>query len=165
MNKSVAPRKYQFLPIGHTVANFDESIPVPSMRDGPIWMAIDIPPSFYGKIVAMLYRPPHLSLTVYTRNGRFYSGRLLSMEARAGFLVSPVINNRQSFFALASTNWLDELADLEVTSARITADGEKALASHYQSPPVQVHFFRLDFQRPQSPEKSFAGAGMFDAAD
>jgi hypothetical protein len=68
-------------------------------------------------------------------------------EARAGFLLSPVIDNRQSFFALASTNWQHELADREVTSARITADDGKEIASHYQSPPVRVRFYRLDFQR------------------
>src|SRR5882757_9795990 len=31
------------------------------------------------------------------------------------FFLSPVVENRQSFFALASTNWQHELAGLEVT--------------------------------------------------
>ena len=67
--------------------------------------------------------------------------------ARAGFLLSPLVENRQSFFSLASTNWQRELADLEVTSARISTDGGKEVASQYKSPPVRVHFYRLDFQR------------------
>jgi hypothetical protein len=39
------------------------------------------------------------------------------------------------------------LATLEVASARITTDGGREVASHYQSPPVRVRFYRLDFQR------------------
>ena len=54
-------------------------------------------------------------LAVFTRSGRAYGGRLLPATARAGFLLSPVVENRQSFFALASTNWQHELAGLEVT--------------------------------------------------
>ena len=95
----------------------------------------------------MLYRPPRVWLTLFTRSGRAYGGRLLPVEARAGFLLSPVVKNRQSFFALASTNWQHELAGLEVASARITTYSGRAVASRYQSPPVRVRFYRLDFQR------------------
>jgi len=147
MEKSVTPRQYELTPIGETVARFDEGIELPSMIGGPIWVRIDIRRSLLGNVVAMLYRPPRVSLTLFTRSGRTYGGRLLTAVARAGFLLSPVVENRQSFFALASTNWQHELADLEVASARITTDGGKAVASRYQSPPVRVRFYRLDFQR------------------
>jgi len=147
MDKSVAPRRYELRPIGKTVAKFDEAITIPSMMEGPIWATIDIRPSFWGNVLAMLYRPPHLSLTVLTRNGRGYGGRLVPGEARAGFLLSPVVENRQSFFALASTNWQRELADLEVASVRISVVGGAEIANRYQSPPVRVRFYRLDFQR------------------
>ena len=150
MEKSATPRRYQLSPISETVARFDEPIAVPSMMAGPIWVTIDVRRSLYGNIVAMFYRPPRVWLTVVTRSERMegmYSGRLLPAEARAGFLLSPVVENRESFFALASTNWQHELANREVASARITADDGKEIASHYQSPPVRVRFYRLDFQR------------------
>jgi len=147
MEKSVTPRQYELAPIGETVARFDEAIELPSMIGGTIWVRIDIRQSLYGNIIAMLYRPTRVSLTVSTRSGRTYGGRLLTAVARAGFLLSPVVENRQSFFALASTNWQHELADLEVASARITTDGGTAVTSRYQSPPVRVRFYRLDFQR------------------
>jgi hypothetical protein len=146
MEKSVTPRQYQLTPIGETVAKFDEGIQIPSMSDGPIWVRIDIRRSLYGNVVAMLYRPPRVALNIVTRSGRTYSGRLLPAVARAGFLLSPVVENRESFFALASTNWQHELADLEVTSARITTDGGRGVTSQYKSP-VRVRFYRLDFQR------------------
>jgi hypothetical protein len=146
MKKSVTPRQCELTPIGETVAKFDEGIEVPSMSGGPIWVRIDIRRSLYGNIMAMLYRPTRVSLTVFTRSGRTYGGRLLTSTARAGFLLSPVVENRQSFSALASANWQHELADLEVASARITADGERGVASCYQSP-VRLRFYRLDFQR------------------
>jgi hypothetical protein len=75
-----------------------------------------------------------------------YSGRLLPALACAGFLLSPVIQNRHSLFALGSTNWQDELADLEVTSARIS-DGAGGVASQYKLLPVRVRLYRLDFER------------------
>ena len=145
MEKSATPRQYQLTPIGETVASFDEAIAIPSMMGGPVWVRIDIRRSLWGNIVAMLYRPPRVWLTVVARGG-MYSGRLLPAEARAGFLLSPVVENRQSFFALASTNWQHELADLEVTSASITTDGGRGVTSQYKSP-VRVRFYRLDFQR------------------
>jgi hypothetical protein len=147
MQKSVTPRQYKLTPISETVAKFDEGIEIPSMIGGPIWVRIDIRRSLWGNVVAMLYRPPRVSLTLFSRSGRAYGGRLLPAEARAGFLLSPVVENRQSFFSLASTNWQHELADLEVASARITADGGREVASRYKSPPVRVRFYRLDFQR------------------
>jgi hypothetical protein len=147
MKKSVTPRHYELTPIAETVAKFDEGIEVPSMIAGPIWVRIDIARSLWGNVMATLYRPPLVSLTVLTRSGRAYGGRLLPAVARAGFLLSPVVENRQSFSALASTNWEHELADLDVTSARITADGGTAVASYYQSSPVRVRFYHLDFQR------------------
>jgi len=39
----------------------------------------------------MLYRPPRVLLTVFTRSGRAYGGRLLPATARCGFLLSPLI--------------------------------------------------------------------------
>jgi hypothetical protein len=147
MKKSETPRHYELTPIAETVAKFGEVIEVPSMMGGPIWVRIDTRRSFWGNVVATFYRPPRVSLSLVTRSGRSYGGRLLPAVARAGFLLSPVVENRQSFFALASTNWQHELADLEVASARITTDGWPAVASRYQSPPVQLRFYRLDFQR------------------
>jgi len=146
MEKSVTPRQYELTPIGQTVATFDEAIAIPSMTAGPIWVTIDIRRSLWGNVIAMLYRPSRVSLTLLTRSGRAYGGRLLPAVARAGFLLSPLVENRQSFFALASTNWQHELADLEVTSARVTTDVGKGEASQYKSP-LRVRFYRLDFQR------------------
>jgi hypothetical protein len=146
MKRSVAPRHYQLTPVAETVASFDEAVAVPSMVGGPVWVRIDIRRSLWGNIVAMLYRPSRVWLTVVARGG-MYSGRLLPAEARAGFLLSPLIDNGQSFFALASTNWQPELADREVASARVTADDGKEISSHYQSPPVRMRFYRLGFER------------------
>jgi hypothetical protein len=146
MKKSVTPKQYKLTPIGETVASFDEAITIPSMMAGPIWVTIDIRRTLYGNIIAMVYRPAGVSLTLFTRSGRIYSGRLLPAVARAGFLLSPVVENRQSFSSLASTNWQHELADLEVASARITADGGKGVEGGYQSA-MRLRFYRLEFQR------------------
>jgi len=145
MDKSVAPRKYELTPIREAVRNFEQAVEVPSMIGSLIWVRIDIPRSVYGNVVAMLYRPPGVSLNVFTRSGRLYCGRLITATARAGFLLSPLVENRQSFFALASTNWQHELADLEVASAVISTD-RGGVTKCYQSP-VGLRFYRLDFQR------------------
>jgi hypothetical protein len=62
MEKSVTPRRYDLTPIGETLARFDEAIEIPSMKDGPIWVRIDIRRSLWGNVVAMFYRPPGVSL-------------------------------------------------------------------------------------------------------
>ena len=146
MEKSVTSRRYELTPVGETLARFDERIEIPSISGGPIWVRLDIRRSLYGKIVATLYRPTRVSLTLFTRSGKTHGGRLITATASSGFLLSPVVENRHSFFALASTNWQHELADLEVASALITADGGRGVASGYQSP-VRLRFYRLDFQR------------------
>ena len=56
----------------------------------------------------------------FTRSGRTYAGRLLPAEARAGFLLSPVVDNRDP-----SSHWHHEPADVEVTSARSPLTTEK----------------------------------------
>jgi hypothetical protein len=146
MKRSATPRHYQLRPVGETVATFDEAVAVPSTAGGPIWVRIDIRRSLWGNMIAMLYRPSPVWLTVVARGGE-YRGRLVPGEARAGFLLSPLVDNGQSFFALASTNWQQELQDREVTSARVTADDAQEISSHYQSPPVRMRFYRLDFER------------------
>ena len=65
MAKSLTPRQYQLTPISDTMAGFDQAIEVPSMIGGPIWVTIDIRPSFWGNVMAMLYRPPRVSLTLF----------------------------------------------------------------------------------------------------
>jgi hypothetical protein len=145
MDKSVTSRQYELTRIGETLARFDEKFAIPSMSDGPIWVRIDIRRSLYGHIAAMLYRPTRVTLGLFTRSGKPHSGRLITATARSGFLLSPVVENRHSFFALASADWQHELADLEVTSAQIGAEVGKGVASGYQSP-VRVSFYRLDFQ-------------------
>ena len=46
---------------------------------------------------------------------------------------APASLRRQSFLALSPTNWQHELADFEMTSASITIDGERGVASQYKS--------------------------------
>jgi len=152
MEKSVTPRQYELTSIGETLAKFGEAIEIPPMSSGPVWVTIDVPRSLYGKTVAVLYRPASVSLNVLTRSGAMYGGRLLPAVARGGFLLSPVVENRPSFFSLASINWQRDLAGLEVISARITTDPRNETASQYASP-LRLHFYRLNFQRQDLSQK------------
>ncbi len=70
----------------------------------------------------------------------------IAVATRAGFLLSPVVENRQSFSALASTNWQHELANLRVVSASITTEESPGVTICYQSP-VRLRFYRLSLQR------------------
>src|SRR5262245_4023065 len=116
MKRSVAPRHYQLTPVAETVASFDEAVAVPSMVGGPVWVRIDIRRSLWGNIVAMLYRPSRVWLTVVARGG-MYSGRLLPVEARGGVLVSPRIENGDSFCGAGSADSQARLARRAVGSA------------------------------------------------
>jgi hypothetical protein len=149
MRKSATPRQYQFIPISETVAKLGETINIPAVSDGPIWVKIDIRRSLYGNILAMLYRPSGISFILSTRSGKQYGGRLLPGLARTGFVLSPFIENCQSFAALASSTWQNELAQFEVATVRIIPDEKPGVRSCYQ-PVVRVRFYRLDFPRHDS---------------
>ena len=83
-------------------------------NDGPLWAGLEINKTFWGAVVATVYKPPALKLTVSLRDGRRLVFQVVPGMAQSGFLLSPLIKNNRSFVSLAAVDGGRGLAGLEV---------------------------------------------------
>ena len=145
LSRAAAAREFHLTPLQNTSARFGEPVTLPAATNGPVWVEIEIKKSLAGTVVATLYKPPVLMLTVSLQDHTQRRFRLVPGMAGSGFLLSPLIADTRSFAALASTGRQD-LAGLEVVSMTISAGTGSGSTRCYQSP-MAVRFYRLDFPR------------------
>jgi len=146
LSRSVAPREYHLTPLQETSARWGEPVTPPSVTNGPIWIEIEIKKTLIGTVVATLYKPPMLMLTVSLRNHGQQAFYLIPAMARGGFLLSPVVGDNRAFAAFASADWQRSLASWEVMSMTVSAKTRSGSTICYQLP-MAVRFYRLDFPR------------------
>src|SRR5581483_7881701 len=124
LTRSETPRRWQKDLLQDTVAAFGSPIKVPSAKDGPMWMEMEIDRTLTGKVVSELYKPPELAMQVTFADGRTHVFRLIPGMARAGVLISPFIGDAKSFAKLMGQHDPGVLAGPEVPSiAIILANG------------------------------------------
>jgi len=70
-----------------------ESWDISAYADQNLWVSIDARPSLLGRLRTFLYKPPVLSLVVEDTNGNRSSYRLPAPMGRAGFILSPLIED------------------------------------------------------------------------
>lgn len=102
-------------PLGDRVAPVGSSVSIPG-EQGPIWAKIDVRPTFLGRIVAMLFKPPVMSILVHHADGSDGRYRFIPSIGRQGFLLSPTVSSRADFAALME-------GKTAPTSARVTVVG------------------------------------------
>lgn len=146
LRKSSRPRAYALWPIPQVEARFDTPIAVPTTEDGPVWVQMTIEPTVAGRILSAAYKDPELFMTVTLPGGHEQRYRLIAGEAKAGFLLSPVIANRQAFAALASPQWRQRLRDNQVMSIRLSDRGWIGKTWAYRQV-VLIKFYHLRFDR------------------
>ncbi len=146
MKRAPTPRAWSLEPIGETSLRFGQSLAMPAVTGGPIWAKIEINQTLPGKLVSTLYKPPLLTLNVVRRDGRQLRYRLVPGMVRAGFLLSPVVDNIHAFGLLASHDTQRQLAGQDVIALAITAETPTGTTTLYQSP-MHLQFFRLNFPR------------------
>jgi hypothetical protein len=143
LTRSAAPREYHLTPVGEVSARWGEPVAPPAAA-GPIWVEIGIRKTLIGSLVATLYKPPLLKLTVTLRDRERPDYRLVPALAGSGFLLSPVITNTWAFAELAGTNWQASLAGREVMSMTVSADTRSGSTRCYRAP-LAIRFYRLEF--------------------
>ncbi|HVT44754.1 MAG TPA: hypothetical protein VMT00_10215 [Thermoanaerobaculia bacterium] len=67
-----------------------------------VWVEIDLRPSLVGRVVRFLFKPPVVTIVTRTMDGRVHRHRLVPSVARGGFLLSPLVENREMFAAVAT---------------------------------------------------------------
>jgi hypothetical protein len=99
LRRGAAPRRWALsAPIESTI-RIGESVPVPAVP--LLWARLDIQPTLAGRLVAALYKLPPITIEL-AEKGRWQSFRLVE-SARAGFLLSPVVDDRVTFALLGAT--------------------------------------------------------------
>jgi hypothetical protein len=93
---------------------------------------------------SLLDRPPILVLTVLLASGQPRSYRLVPGIARAGFLISPVIEEDDEFVRLASGRRAT-LAPHEVEAISVASSDSNDPSWAY-GPEYEVRFFALDIE-------------------
>ncbi|UJB20230.1 MULTISPECIES: hypothetical protein [Lysobacter] len=88
-------------PLGEAQGRLDEFVVVPSRPGQALALSIDIEPTAWGRAAGALHRSPRLYIDLELGDGTQRSYRIVPGAARAGFLLSPLIENTQSLW-----NWL-----------------------------------------------------------
>lgn len=92
-------------PLQASEHRFGETIALPAVP-GKIYVTMEIEPSMLGRLASLLFRPDQLQLTVYLRDGREKTFRLVSGMARSGFILSPLVEDSKEFLQLYGENAL-----------------------------------------------------------
>lgn len=90
----------EFYNVGHKLG---EEVLLPETKD-PLFAEIDITPTILGKLLSVVFKPPQLNIALKLHDGRTKNFRIISNMARAGFLISPLIENTKEFVFLTAGN-------------------------------------------------------------
>ena len=77
---------------------FGDVVPVPAA--GAWFVRFDIKPSLSGRLLALVFRTSQIELRIHTSDGKQHDYRLIAGMARAGFLLSPLVETTADFAAL-----------------------------------------------------------------
>jgi hypothetical protein len=125
---------------------FFRGAPAPAATNAPLWAEMEINKSIFGSLIATIYKTPVVRLKVSLRDGRQIYFRVVPGEARSGFILSPLIDKKESFVSLASTDGLSNLSGLQVVAITIFAATKSGSTFCYESP-VKLRLYRLDYPR------------------
>jgi hypothetical protein len=142
--KSKTPRKFTLAPLSDTSVKLGQSFSVPTLTNGAIWAEIEVNRTLAGSVISATFKPPMLFLKTTLRNGKTQTNDFLANIARAGFLLSPRVNESVWFAALGSASWPSGLIDNEVTSFSIFPSTNGFPVDCYQDS-VRVRLFHLEF--------------------
>ncbi len=98
-------------------AKIGEHIPVPD-HDGVVMLSVRMQPTILGRLLNLLYRPPHAELLVAYEDGQENSYRLIPAMAAEGFVISPLISTT-SDYVMASSGYSREANLRNARSIRI----------------------------------------------
>lgn len=81
----------------------EESVAVPHAQ-APIYIELEITPTLLGRIATLFFKPSQLYMTFTLKNGIKRQYRIVANMAKAGFLLSPLIENTTEFTLLYVKN-------------------------------------------------------------
>ena len=142
LKRSSRPREYHLSPLADVPVRLGRPVTVVT-NDGPLWAELEINQTFWGAVVATLYKPPALKLTVSLQDGRQLVFQVVPGMVRSGFLLSPLIQDKASFVLLNSPGGWRNLTGLQIKSMTIFAATQSGSTPCYRSP-LRLRLYRLD---------------------
>ena len=150
LSRSKTPRKFNLVPISDTSVKLGQPFSLPA-TNGPIWAEIEVNRTLAGSAISAVFKPPMLFLKTTLRNGEQTTNDFLPSIARAGFLLSPRVDDSVWFAALGANPWPRGMMDNEITSFTIYPARHRFPVDCYQDS-MRVRLFRLEF--PTQPLKN-----------
>jgi hypothetical protein len=98
--------KFMALQTGHYGTNTEIALPLSAKH---IFIELDIQPTFFGKLVNILYKPPQLSIQIKLVDDSVRSYRILSKIMRDGFFISPLVENTADFVSFIESSKTGQL--------------------------------------------------------
>jgi hypothetical protein len=78
-----------------------ENVLIPSTNDF-VYAEINLKPTLLGKLWGMLYKPPHLLITLKLKNGGSAQYQVIANMVETGFFISPLIRDTKDFAIVSS---------------------------------------------------------------
>jgi hypothetical protein len=151
LKRSSHPRKHRLTPLADVPVQLGVPVTI-AINDAPLWAELEISPTLFGAVVATLYKPPVLNLSVSLEDGRQLLFRVVPGMARSGFLLSPLIPDNESFASLYSPAYWHNLRGLHIKSLTLFAVTASGSTPCYRSP-LRLRLYRLDIPAAGGPEK------------
>jgi hypothetical protein len=145
LKRSSRPREYHLTPLADVPICLGEPMTMVT-NDGPLWAELEIHQTFWGAVMATLYKPPALNLTVSLQEGRQLFFQVVPGMARCGFLLSPLIQDKASFVWLNSPGGWRNLTGLQIKAMTLSAATRSGSTACYQST-LRLRLYHLDYPR------------------
>ncbi len=137
-------RGYRLEPVRTVHVRLGESVVVPSLAGGPVWVTMDVRRTVLGRLEELVFRPAVLFLDARLADGRQVQHRLVPGVTTDGFLLSPYLADRNGLAAMTTTDWRQRLAGSAVRTITLRAHGDRF---HGYSNDVDVTFSRVTENR------------------
>jgi hypothetical protein len=140
-------------PTVRTIVKLGEPFDVPASSSGLIWCRIQIKPAAVGHLASILYRLPELRLrTIVSATDESQRDfRLLPGSAEAGFLLGPLVENREDLIQLWSSDDDSRQTDVSPKSRVVSiscSTTDQTLDTLLYQPEIIVEFFDVRLPEP-----------------
>ncbi|HIE95695.1 MAG TPA: hypothetical protein EYG03_19885 [Planctomycetes bacterium] len=96
LSRTAARRRIDLNRMADVTTTWNQCVQLPSVTNGPIWCRVRMKQTTAGKLATFAYKLPPLWLEVtHANESRTY--RLTASSAESGFMISPVLSDRQQF--------------------------------------------------------------------
>ena len=133
-----------------------EEVSLPDTSD-PLFARMEITPTFLGRALGALFKPPELHIATRLRSGDIANYRVISTMMQTDFLITPLIRNTEEF-TLLKAGGNKYLLGNQVKSFQISADDGKGL---FWNKSYSLHLAKLNLAENTDAENSV----LFDQID